>query len=780
MSAVVSQRSYRLNLDPATTRALAHFSRRRRVLLVLRAIAAGTVAWIASMLLLALCDYLWFLSDSVRWLMSLGGYAVTFIVMWWQGLGRLRRHDPKSLARQFESAEPRLREDLLSAVELADPNLANGSEGFREWLQRRVARRMAGIDIAQALPVGLLTRWLSTGMLAVTIMVVLLLIPEMQFGRRIARAMLPGLAIERASRTEVSILEPSPPSGYVAEGDAVAVVVRIAGATADQVTLRWRSNEGVEGETEMTPRISASASGVSQTGGSETGGSETGSEGTLAHNNVYAANLSVGSDPLDYQILAGDAITLWHTLTPLPRPRVEMFDKRYIFPHYAKLSDRVEQAEHGDLKALIGTTAEVTVRFDEPVDHAILRFGFHGAELPLNAVNDSKQEFVTSIPIKTPAQYQIDATSVRSGLNNPFSPQYAIVPVIDSPPVVRWSPSIPRSSLVSPLDVLSLAASASDDLPLDRVVQEFIVNVTSMLQREVPVAQSNRELDLQWEWDLMRRGNGEEQSIKLESGDIVRTRTVAIDRRGHRGESPWIELLVTDEGFDVNRHAPLERLASLTAKLSDWTTKAKELAEQIATVADANKSPDPKSLGEVADELHDSRNLLLTEIKSVLASSQTLPEAATLELSGRSLLDLDQKLIEIIGRWSDIRAQQHPAWANSQDKSLREIANESKRLASELTRLDQLARSAFGQQLSVSVASDVIALERSLRPLLDQQQPMPAVRFPRYLTVLIGRMNAIVQLIRQHEAVLPESTRKHFEIVSAMVGFLVDSLGRLD
>ena len=67
--------------------------------------------------------------------------------------------------------------------------------------------------------------------------------------------MLPGIPIERASLTDVTILKPSPPSGYVAEGDAVAVLVQIGGRAVDDVVMQWRNADGVEGETIMTPRV---------------------------------------------------------------------------------------------------------------------------------------------------------------------------------------------------------------------------------------------------------------------------------------------------------------------------------------------------------------------------------------------------------------------------------------------------------------------------------------------------------------------------------------------
>ena len=82
----------------------------------------------------------------------------------------------------------------------------------------------------------------------------------------------------------------------------------------------------------MTPRV------LSQ--GVSPGSSQSGTLGTQGR---YAVNLAVGSAPVHYRVLGGDGVTLWETLTPLPRPRVVGFTKQYQFPDYSLLSPRVEE-----------------------------------------------------------------------------------------------------------------------------------------------------------------------------------------------------------------------------------------------------------------------------------------------------------------------------------------------------------------------------------------------------------------------------------------------------
>lgn len=151
-----------LRLSESITDALTAFSQRRIRLLKLRAVAAGLIALFVTMTIVAIFDYLWWMPDLVRWSLSLIAYLATAGAVLRYGWRRADRTDLKRIARQFESADPRFREDLLSTVELADPALANGSHSFRNWLQDRTGRQMAMVDIGRLLPIDLIRPWLWT------------------------------------------------------------------------------------------------------------------------------------------------------------------------------------------------------------------------------------------------------------------------------------------------------------------------------------------------------------------------------------------------------------------------------------------------------------------------------------------------------------------------------------------------------------------------------------------------------------------------------------------
>ena len=147
-------------LHPITAAVLDRFSHRRRWLLICRVIAVTIVTLAVTMALVAILDHFLFLSTTVRGLLSGAAYLITALVLWWTSL-RFLREGPSSngrrgevdsirVARQIETLAPQFREDLLSAVELSDPELANGSQAFRDRLQQIASRRVAGLDLPKS------------------------------------------------------------------------------------------------------------------------------------------------------------------------------------------------------------------------------------------------------------------------------------------------------------------------------------------------------------------------------------------------------------------------------------------------------------------------------------------------------------------------------------------------------------------------------------------------------------------------------------------------------
>ena len=750
MSSVSRHFTDGLHLNPKTAEVLGRFERRRRFLVISKGIASAVVSLLMVVACITLVDYLWIISDIVRWCLSVAAYAFSAISLYAVGIRPLGQKDPERIARQVEAGDSAMREDLLSAVELANPLYVNGSLSFRNRLQDIVATKASVLDVINLLPFRLISRWCFAALTLVCLFVLISFIPGVQFGRRVARAMIPGAAIQRASMTQLVVLQPSPASGFVAEGDAIAIVVEVSGRPADEIVIQWRNEEGGSGELPMTPRVLDE-------------GASRGS--TMAMQGRFAANLSVGAVPVHYRVLGGDGVTLWETLTPLPRPRVVNFNKEYQFPDYSLLSPRSEDAEHGDLKAIIGTNVNLTVRFDEPVHRAVIHFDDAGGSQELLPVDDSNLEYSIQISMRTPSTYQIDAVSLRSGLSNPYSPLYSIDPQRDNPPVVRWGPEMDRMMIVSPIDVIDLHGFASDDLPIDRVIQEFEINGQPATMIPVEVVDSDRELDMKWSWDLLHRLDSKVESAKLQNGDFVRLRFVAIDRNSQRGESALLEILVADEGFDSDRHDHLHDVFSLISEVSEWSIGFNELMEALGQSKDEKFAEQISSHFDQSQELSVSAENLLERIKKDLGQSINLPEAGIVEVLGVAVADLMQQQKRWMADSLELIDESTPAWSETRKGLINERIGLAKKYSNEALRVDQYGRNYLAELLTVAILSDMKSLRSSLEPMLvpGDISTLPIERFPRHLFVSQGRLIEAKELFTSHVDLIPENTLRHLQ-----------------
>src|SRR6056297_2219210 len=416
-----------VSLNPITIAKLDHFRRRRRTMLLLRGISAAVVVFLISMLLVSIADWLWVMSSTTRWSLSAAGYATSIAVVYGLCVRRMRRDtDRREMATRVEAAEPALREQLLSAIELGDVqpgSAANGSEQFRAMVQDSVAGTFAGIDVRRLLPFGLIGRWLLAAVVIIGLCAALWLMPGSRFRQLITRAMLPMANIDRVSRTQVEVWKPSPASLQVPEDETVAVVVRITGALTDDVTLELFPTEGASSEQPMRRQPSA------------------GSDGT-ADENVFSANISVGNTGLDYRILAGDAVTRTYRIRTAPRPAIESIEKTYHFPGYTELEDQVVSEDHGDLEALTGTTATVQMQINQPVSIAEIVYTAYGDEelrrIPMQPVPDIPNAYTADLPIEQPEVYQVHLVAKDTGFDDPFRPKYEVRPVPDRIPRVMF------------------------------------------------------------------------------------------------------------------------------------------------------------------------------------------------------------------------------------------------------------------------------------------------------------------------------------------------------
>ncbi len=794
-------------LLPPTRSAIERFASRRARLQLCRGIAVGIFCLIAGMLLLVAIDYFWSMSTLLRTIGTVLVDMAALMTAWWCGVRQSRRRDWTAIARSMEAATPPLRERLLAAVELEDPRSANGSIEFRSSLQSGVAGELSSIDIRHMLPWRLVRTALVTAILAGLTVALLSLIPSLQLPRRLARALVPLAPIERASITQLRIIAPRPPSKSVAHGDLIAIVAAVEKLGSGDVHLQWQSEDGRVGELSMSPRGVLSTAGATN----EATGDVNVSQSEAAE--PYAVNLQVDRSAVHYRVLAGDAESRWHTLTPMPRPRVVEFAKRYRFPSYAKLPDAESRDEHGDVEALVGTTAEVTVTFDQPVVSPQVWFGDYGNDVavPMHSVEGDPTRFRFDVAIQTPGSYRVDAISMQSELDNPFLPRCLIDPVVDQPPTSMWSGTVQTRQLASSAAVLSFPGRIEDDLPMDHYVIESIVDAGPIRERVVQLDPVDTQQDILWNADLMDLSGTGTQSEALPAGTLLRVRLVALDRQGKRGESDWRYIFIAGEQFDPNRHAALYAWQTLAGEMSTWLMDLQGVLESIKKSTEQAKEdldgdgfvPDRElnaALGALSERWHEIAGDMDPDVLRELAKDRDSDEVV---LEPRSLSEMmlrstdsvstdQQSLLDrfamtaLMRLHGSLASWQHAAeLGDAMDEQSRkrvvdEVAATVRQIQGRIKQTRELPKQLLASKLAKALIDDLESIRAQTALLVDEgtvseesvnrDSAIPMERLPGQANLLSERIRLVDVLIGSLEDDLPDETQRHLQNLRSFLG----------
>ncbi len=781
-------------LDPTVSAKLRRFGARRFRLLLTRGICAGIVTFLLCIALVALIDWYWVLTDQARWALSGAAYVMTAGVVWATCLSKLL-HTParEELAAQMETVQPELRENLLSAVELAtdDPAAVHDSPVFRGLLQGKVAQQMSGLRIAGLLPLKLLAKWLFAAFVVIVVVATLLSLPDPRFRLLAARAVLPGANIERISRIKVKILEPTPSSLMIAKDETVAVVAEVTGGSFGDVILETTTPEGTTTQL-MHSRTDAE----------------------------FAANVHVTADTVQYRILAGDAITKRYTITGKGRPRVTAFHKTFHYPDYAGLEDIAVSEDHGDLLALEGTQAELQLELDQNVSAAELRLDVSGSDdvttIPLQKRDDGR--WAVTLPVEEAAIYKVHLVSAETGFENIFSPRYEIRPLPDLIPRVGFVDQQETNLLLPPNDILALQGRAEDDLPLVKVEQEVSVNgqdwvaypIESWLplprggdvrgegaqqagEQPLPTSEDaspdsrslirplgtptvvgkqsdadGNTLTAAWDWDLL--------PFQLQTGDQVMTRLVATDRKGNRGESVPLRIVVSAPDFDPERHTLMQQKAALYDDFARLATigkehqdAAKEIIERLKQESEGklevvrsveDRALDRSNLRDLASRMREAAGALLSKIQPVTRSMPVGADAYDLDLAGQLIARIQHEHTYAV----DALLQGLPHAAD--EKVIRKDLDELKRTFDRIKDDTQSAAYHFQHLIShnvmAAIASDFDALLKQ-QQLVAEGPTQTWLRLLRQETVVLHQLEVVERLMQDQQPRLPDHMKNYLK-----------------
>ena len=629
-------------LNEITYLRLQEFRRRRLTLAAARGWSAVIMVFAGTLFIAVVVDAL-STHSMLRWMASGCVYLGTLATWFWSCWRPSRIREPLQFeAKRFEEADPRLRENLLTAVEFAEHHEPlHDSAAFKELLQSQVSHLIAPVDVRQLLPWHLVRRWLFVAATALSVLLLLSFIPQLHWMNRVARALFPAANLERVAQVAIVIEEPRPNSKNIAAGDIIGVVARIDGPIPDRVLIECRSIDGAANLIEMHRRTEAVET------------------DQPISSSRFQATISTDQPWIDYRITASDASTAWHRLKTQPRPDVLHFTKTLTPPGYSQMAEVVQDDVHGNIRAITGTRAKLALQLNQSVNVAELRWqttnsntDTAGESKLLRLNRDEKSGlYVAEFTIELSETYRIHLQSAETGFINEFSPTYSVEAVVDQKPEIAWTKPASTKQIVAPDQILSLEAQIQDEMPVDTLKQmtridgdsqwkETLVTTSSLKPFKVEVLRSlagNRELTTAvWQVDLLQ--------FSTRVGDTVEMKLIALDRLKQSAESEVIEFLISESTI-TRLPTPAEQLRlKVATDLESFDQRIKQSELEIKELVKPNSTPQSDiQLQSQSSKLVEAAQTLDATIRSEVPKLLKLIEqAATQTEDIASLLELEQ------------------------------------------------------------------------------------------------------------------------------------------
>ena len=213
-------------------------------------------------------------------------------------------------------------------------------------------------------------------------------------------------------------------------------------------------------------------------------------------------------ESFEYYVEAGGVRSKSYRLNAVDLPGVKRIRVTYRYPAWSGMKDAVEDPG-GDLRAVEGTRAEVSVETDRPLAAGALLLD-DGRKLPLRAEG---KRYVATVPIEKDGLYHI--ASAEQGEDVRLTEDYFIEAQKDRPPSVRIArPG--RDARVSPIEEVTVAVEGKDDFGLRELTLHYSVNAGPEQKRSM-LKDGSTTLYL--------------EDYKLAPGDIVSMYATARDAR---------------------------------------------------------------------------------------------------------------------------------------------------------------------------------------------------------------------------------------------------------
>ena len=768
------------------SRFLGTFSYRQTLLQAIRGIAVGILTLLCGIGILVAADWAMPIPDAARWLLSCLAYAVAFVVAWRNGASKLFfSQNAESIAWSVEQSRPTLRESLLSTVELRRPDgsTRSGSPAFVDAIEHAVALELNELSINVLLP------WqsIARSLLAVSATIIFVLaacyIPNAKMPARLARAMVPFLSFVRPSLLQITVREPSPTLLAVPSDQVVPFAIEVTGGLASEAVLELIETGVSLGEVGSATNNTANRRVLKMK-----------LEGDSFSSFSIAAPIS--DRATQFRFLAGDAETLFKTITPIARPKAIAFHSVVNPPQYTLSPPETSSGERGELRVLKGSRVRLDIDVNQLLARAVIVMEFPDSgrkeSIALRPVPSNPQRYSADFIIKADATYQVRLTSDFSyngvPVENTYSPRYRIDAVDDLGPVIAWNandktywsdvPKPDATFIVGPNEIMNLSVDVTDNLPVEQLIHEASINrgpwetVHSNLADSISVTSNPSEpyhAQSDWTWDVA--------TLAANSGDSIAIRATAIDRKGNSAHSPTLVINLAAVGFDRDRHKSLRLRTQLVPMLEALSVSMNQsrdaLKPQIEKLKDVNLLPEEriKSIDAIRSVVTNGGSSAATAraaAEQIMKELGRCVDQAEVELACRNVARIEKEWLATI----QFCSEQPMAFSSSGsdaktvewhkrecDQNIQRLVNAYNSACDNGKRLADIYRQFIGYELQASLTQDLTQLLDHQRNVLSRKPDVDFVVLSRSQRIAEQYMDEVQKLMTAMEPNLNQDLR---------------------
>lgn len=652
-------------LPNLTFQKLESIRQRRTVLLLVRTVALVSSVFLALLLVGALIDKFWILSEPLRVWWSLATYAAAMSVGVASIYPLFQRWGLREAAQVVELEVPQLKNKLLSAVELPadsdEPRM--GSAELRRQLQAMVVAEVGWVKPATVLPWRRIRAILFSLGGTCLLIAGLAAVPHWQIPQHMWRMLWPVANVPRPSLAEVRLLEPAPNVAVLAlnemqrfraqfellgqerpmlpEAMHLEIRAKVAGRQPLRVMMKRDSEAGL-----VSPRANNLRTDAEST--AAVAGDMDQSPGTS-----YSALVNIEDRAFEYRVVSEIGETPWYSGRAEERPKVDEFTIVVTPPDYAGVEPQTLVAPTGDVEVIAGSRVSWALKTNVPVAEAKMRWRDEVAPTAVTATTpattddggprfafDDAGALVLSEPAISSRSFQVDLRSVV-GLNSTFPPTHELVVKADQAPRLSWLKPKELARVIRPRSAAALKIAMEDEYPIQRLEQWSRVNrgtwrIDSLPAPTVAVSESD------WIWEIA--------VLNAKIGDLIETKIVAVDRNGQAGESPTGEWVVSGTELDATRDAETlvrEEIATLIGRLKPIVRAKQQRLKELTEPWRQNVN-DPAATRELSSEIITS----VDDLARLLEDTHTQVEHLMGQLRNPVSLEEVNLLLDTMTQWA--------------------------------------------------------------------------------------------------------------------------------